>query len=44
MDGFRVSDRIVVIGATNRMDLVDSAILRAGRFDIKVHVPLPSEN
>lgn len=44
MDGFTPSDRIVVVGATNRMDLVDPAILRAGRFDIKVHIPLPTSH
>lgn len=43
MDGFTPSDRIVVVAATNRMDLVDPAVLRAGRFDIKVHIPLPTE-
>jgi ATP-dependent 26S proteasome regulatory subunit len=30
-----------VVAATNRIDLVDQAILRSGRFDIKVHIPLP---
>ena len=41
MDGFRPLDRVVVIAATNRIDLVDHAILRAGRFDIKVRIPPP---
>ena len=43
MDGFTRTDRIVVVGATNRMDLVDPAVLRAGRFDLKIHIPLPNE-
>jgi len=42
MDGFLPNDKIVVVSATNRIDLVDSAILRAGRFDIKVNIGLPN--
>lgn len=41
MDGFSPTDRIVIVAATNRIDLVDHAVLRAGRFDIKVPVDLP---
>ena len=41
MDGFSSSDSIVVIAATNRLDTLDQAILRAGRFTRKVNVPLP---
>ena len=41
MDGFTPNERIVVVAATNRLDLVDHAVLRAGRFDVKVHIPLP---
>ena len=41
MDGFSTSDSIVVIAATNRVDTLDSAVLRPGRFTRKVHVPLP---
>ena len=41
MDGFSPLDRVVVIAATNRIDLVDHAILRAGRFDIKVRISPP---
>jgi len=33
---------VVVVAATNRIDLVDSAILRSGRFDVKMHIPLPN--
>ena len=42
MDGFSSLDKVVVVASTNRVDLVDAAILRAGRFDIKVQISLPS--
>ena len=42
MDGFLPNQKIVIVAATNRIDLVDSAILRAGRFDIKIHIGLPN--
>ncbi len=41
MAGFSSSDSIVVIAATNRVDTLDQAILRPGRFTRKVNVPLP---
>ena len=41
MDGFNPLDRVVVVAATNRIDLVDHAVLRAGRFDLKVMIPPP---
>jgi cell division protease FtsH len=41
MDGFSSSDSIVVIAATNRLDTLDHAVLRPGRFTRKVNVPLP---
>ncbi len=41
LDGFGPNEDIVVIGATNRLDTLDPAILRPGRFTRKVHVPLP---
>jgi cell division protease FtsH len=41
MDGFASSDSIVVIAATNRIDTLDQAVLRPGRFTRKVNVPLP---
>lgn len=42
MDGFSPLDRVVVVASTNRVDLIDAAVLRAGRFDIKVQISLPS--
>lgn len=41
MDGFYPNDKVLIVGATNRIDLVDHAILRAGRFDLKIFIPLP---
>lgn len=41
MDGFDVSTGIIVLAATNRADILDSALTRPGRFDRKVIVPLP---
>ena len=41
MDGFEKADGIIVLGATNRADILDSALVRPGRFDRKVNVPLP---
>lgn len=41
MDGFSQNDNIIVIAATNRKDVLDSALLRPGRFDRIVNVPLP---
>jgi ATP-dependent metalloprotease FtsH len=41
MDGFGTSSEVVVIAATNRVDVLDEALLRPGRFTRKVHVGLP---
>ena len=41
MDGFGVNEGIIVIAATNRVDILDPAILRPGRFDRKVYVGRP---
>ena len=41
MDGFETSDSIVVLAATNRADILDTALTRAGRFDRRVQVGLP---
>ena len=41
MDGFENHSQIVVIAATNRMDILDDALLRPGRFDRKIQVKLP---
>ncbi|MGA2395256.1 MAG: AAA family ATPase [Candidatus Lustribacter sp.] len=43
LDGIEPLSGIVVLGATNRIDLVDPAILRPGRLGTHVHVPLPDE-
>ncbi|EUD66108.1 hypothetical protein C922_03578 [Plasmodium inui San Antonio 1] len=44
MDGFSNTVHIMIIGATNRIDTLDSALLRPGRFDRIVYVPLPDVN
>jgi len=44
MDGFGSDDRIKVIAATNRADILDPALLRSGRFDRKIEFPMPDED
>ena len=41
MDGFSPNSGIIVMAATNRVDILDKALLRAGRFDRQIHVDLP---
>jgi cell division protease FtsH len=41
LDGFNTKNRIIVMGATNRIDILDSAIIRPGRIDKIIHVPNP---
>ncbi len=41
MDGFESNDQVIVIAATNRADVLDPALIRPGRFDRQIHVPLP---
>jgi len=41
MDGFELSDKVIVMAATNRADVLDPALTRPGRFDRQVQVPLP---
>ncbi|MFG0307547.1 MAG: ATP-dependent zinc metalloprotease FtsH, partial [Phycisphaerales bacterium JB040] len=41
MDGFESSDQVIVVAATNRVDVLDPALTRPGRFDRQVIVPLP---
>lgn len=41
MDGFDPRTSVIVIAATNRPDMLDPALIRAGRFDRRVHIPLP---
>lgn len=43
LDGFSQDDRIKVIAATNRPDILDPALLRSGRLDRKIELPLPNE-
>jgi ATP-dependent Zn protease len=44
MDGFEKTENILIIGATNHEDALDPAAVRPGRFDKKIHVPLPDIN
>ena len=44
MDGFADNTGLVVVAATNRLDTLDDALVRPGRFDRKVHVPLPGRS
>ncbi|MHA1584644.1 MAG: AAA family ATPase [Promethearchaeota archaeon] len=43
MDGFSSNDRVRIIAATNRLDILDPAILRPGRFDRLIELPMPND-
>ncbi|KJE95921.1 valosin-containing protein [Capsaspora owczarzaki ATCC 30864] len=43
MDGMNVKKNVFIIGATNRPDIIDSAVLRPGRLDQLIYIPLPDE-
>lgn len=42
MDGFGTSDKVIVLGATNRDDMLDEALKRPGRFDRIIKIDLPN--
>jgi ATP-dependent 26S proteasome regulatory subunit len=44
MDGFSSQNNVLVIGSTNRLEMIDSSLLRAGRFDLKIKIPLPNSD
>ena len=41
MDGFQTNTGVIVLAATNRVDILDKALMRAGRFDRQIEVGLP---
>ena len=43
MDGIEELSDVIIVGATNRPDYIDSALLRPGRFDNLIYVPLPEK-
>lgn len=42
MDGFDTNKNVIILGATNRVDILDKALLRPGRFDRQIHIELPN--
>ena len=44
MDGFDTNSGVIILAATNRADILDRALMRAGRFDRQIHVELPDLN
>ena len=43
MDGFKSSNNLLIIGLTNRLNSMDKALLRPGRFEVQIRIPLPDE-
>lgn len=43
LDGFEATDKILVIAATNRIQMVDPSLIRSGRFDLKIKLQLPNQ-
>lgn len=43
MDGFSSHETVLVIGSTNRLEMIDSSLLRAGRFDLKIKIGMPTK-
>lgn len=43
MDGLKSMKKVIVLGATNRPDILDKALMRAGRFDRVIEIPMPDE-
>jgi SpoVK/Ycf46/Vps4 family AAA+-type ATPase len=44
LDGFQKLDKVIVVGATNKPNFIDPALLRSGRFDRSIYIPLPDED
>ena len=44
LDGFSIDDRVKVLAATNRVDVLDPALLRSGQLDRKIEFPMPNED
>lgn len=42
LDGFNTNEQVLVIAATNRLEMVDRSLIRSGRFDLKIQVALPT--
>ena len=42
MDGIESKSHVIVVAATNRLDIIDTALLRPGRFDRLIEIPLPN--